>query len=273
VRWRLGQGAPVPSHFGLPFASIIVRWPDIVTAVCHDPNSGLAWISLAALVGLIIQAAFFLRNWRRGDLWWRLGIVYVVLMCCLNEAMWTGAAGGARRLLLPLTLAFNVSARHCRTSLLWLLAGNVALVAGALSFFYPPDPLLDIAPIRAAGFARVVDSGNNWYLAEQSQRHSWSWSKGSARLDIDAWPRSARLLRAEFDLRSLAARTVIVRQAGRELWRGPVGERPVHVRISCQLEQGRAVLDFATDSPAVTADAAPKDRLLAFAVYDLRLTA
>ena len=62
--------------------------------------------------------------------WWRVGIAYVGLMCILGPAVWDGHQFAASRVLLPLTVAFNV--QLARMGGFWPLAilGNVSVVAG-----------------------------------------------------------------------------------------------------------------------------------------------
>jgi hypothetical protein len=268
VCWRLGSFEPVASHLAWPFGSFLCKWQDSLDAVLHGQSLGMAWIGFAALVGVTVQSAFFLLRWREDAAWWRLGIAYIVLMCFMDDSMWRGAAGGATRLLLPLTLAFNVLARRCCASPAWLLAGNLAVAAGFSSLFLPSDPPSDMAPVRAAGFAQLSDPDGGWHEIEQSARHSWSWSRSSARLTIETWPHNAKSLSVSFSLRSLTQRTVIVRQDGQVVWSGGVNRAYTPVTIPCRVVDGRAVLDLATDTPPVQETSVPYARVLAFAIYD-----
>ncbi|HZL46582.1 MAG TPA: hypothetical protein VFC28_10180 [Opitutaceae bacterium] len=271
VGWHLGSVRQISTHLAWPFGAMLNTWLESLTAVLQGQDLGLAWIGLAALFALTVQAAFFLHYWREGEPWWRLGIASVVLMCFLDDAMWMGAAGGVTRQLLPLTFAFNIFARRCRAPAAWLLAGNLAVVTGILSAFYPPDPPSDMAAIRAAGVARLSGTDQDWMAGERSPRHTWSWSRGSTRLNLETWPHASQLLLADFTLRSLTPRIVIIRQDGQELWRGTVSRNYTRARFSCRLTEGHALLDMVTDSPAVLERSGPEARTLAFAVYDPRL--
>jgi hypothetical protein len=179
-----------------------------------------------------------------------------------------GAAGGATRLLLPLTLAFNILARRIHASLAWLLAGNLAIVAGFFSLFLPPEAPSDMAAIRTAGFAQLTSPDNGWYQVETSARHTWAWSRGSARLDVDAWPRGANRLVISVSLRSLSPRTVVIRQGGQVMWTGTVDREYNRVTFPCSLTDGHALLDLQTDIPGVVEGSAPDKRTLAFAILD-----
>jgi len=63
----------------------------------------------------------------------------------------------------------------------------------------------------------------------------------------------------------------VIRQDGRETWHGLVGTERSPQSIPVHLVDGRATLEFSTDLPAC-AERRPAARLLAFAVYDPRLT-
>ena len=273
VAWHVGSARQIFENLAWPFGSFLDRWSDGLAAIFQFRDIGLAWVGLVVLLAFTVQAAFFLRYWREGDPWWRLGVAFVVLMFLLNDSMWVGAAGGVSRLLLPLTLAFNLLARRCRAPAAWLLAGNLGVAAGFLSLFFFSDPLTDMAAVRAAGFAQISGADNGWFEGEHSARHAWSWNRGSARLDIETWPHSSRPVAFSFALRSLTPRTVTIRQDGKELWRGEVGRNYIPVRIACHVAEGRAFLDMATDSPAVPDRSGSDARRVAFAIYDPCLAA
>jgi hypothetical protein len=64
--------------------------------------------------------------------WWRIALGYIVLMLVIDRVLWDPATGAITRVMLPLTVAFNVLlAREPRGSRLvpWLVAGNLHVVA------------------------------------------------------------------------------------------------------------------------------------------------
>jgi len=89
---------------------------------------------LLILGPLAIQAAYIIarvRRWR--DPWWRVGAGYVLLLLVLGGVLVTPATGAITRVLLPLTVAFNVMLM--RESTWWrfwplLVAGNLDVVPG-----------------------------------------------------------------------------------------------------------------------------------------------
>ena len=266
--WRFGLKVQEFWHFDMPAISYLGEWFDSIEAIFQGRNLMMAWASLLILAGLTVQGVYFVRHRCRDEPWWRLGAASVVLLLFLNRTMWMGAASGAERLLLPLSLAFNVLVRRSRASAAWLLAGNLAVVAGFPGLFYPLEPSSGVAAIRAAGSAQIATLGRDWSVAEQNLLHTWSWSRSSARLQIETWPHRSQHLAVRFALRSLAPRTVIIRQDGQELWKGAVDGHLSPVQFTCRVTAGQAVLQLVTDSPAVVGDNGPDARALAFAVYD-----
>jgi hypothetical protein len=273
VCWRIGSARQIAGPIAWPFGGILDIYLNNLASIFQGSRLGIAWIGFIALVGITVQAAFFPCRCHDDGPWWRLGMAYVVLMCFLDDSMWRGGAGGATRLLLPLAMAFNVLARRNRVSPAWLLAGNLAVVAGFSSLFFPPDPPSDMAPIRAAGFAQLSDPDGNWYEIESSARHTRAWCRKSARLDIETWPHDNAPLVVSFNLDSLTPRTVIIRQDKQELWSGAVSRNNARATFSCRLTNGHAMLDLATDPPVVAEAVGPYARTSVFAIYDPFFTA
>jgi hypothetical protein len=89
---------------------------------------------LLILGPITVQAAYIVTRVRRyQDPWWRVGTGYVLLLLALDRVLVTPATGAITRVLLPLTVAFNVLLM--RDSAGWrfwplLLAGNLDLIAG-----------------------------------------------------------------------------------------------------------------------------------------------
>ena len=90
--------------------------------------------AVLSVIGLTTQAVFIATHRRPGDRWWRLGAIYAFMMLFLGTPVWEGYNSAAMRVLLPLTLAFNVLAYRNRAPLLWLLIGNLTIPAGPVAF-------------------------------------------------------------------------------------------------------------------------------------------
>jgi hypothetical protein len=193
-------------------------------------------------------------------------------MAMIGTAVWEGYPGACTRVLLPLTLAFNLLAHRTRAALAWLILGNLGVGAGFLVLRDFPVNTHELFAGRTGGAATVIQIDSGWFGAEHTPKHVWSWSSGRSQLALRTWADAPVQAQLDFSLRSLAPRTVILRSAERELWRGQVGEKTARFSIPLTLLPGDTRLEFSTDSPAIRESANADARALAFALYDPRLS-
>jgi hypothetical protein len=273
IRWRIGPADAGWANLSLPVSGLIEKTATALTDLTLLEDSLLAWTTLGAVVGIAVQAAFFAARWRQfAESWWRVGAAYAALMLTLGTAVWEGYPGAFTRVLLPLTLAFNVLAHRTRAALAWLILGNLGIAAGFLVLRDFPVNTRELSAGRSGGVATVVHTGDGWFGAERTAKHLWSWSSGRSQLVIETWAEAPVVARLDFSLRTLAPRNVIIRQGDRELWRGPVGEKTAPHSISLRLAPGRTNLEFYSETPPTSESPHPDARALAFALYDLRLS-
>jgi hypothetical protein len=119
--WLGGIGGAGSRNFAAPLSAFAVKWhdtlvqlhtawpqklanPNVLKAMLSDENV----MSMAVLISLTVQFLFFVLrpSWR--DPWWRVAAAYSVLMIFLGDAVWEGYPGATSRVLLPMTLAFNI---------------------------------------------------------------------------------------------------------------------------------------------------------------------
>lgn len=90
--------------------------------------------ALCILGSLVVQAAYIVARVRRyQDPWWRIGAGYVLLLLVLDRVLVMPATGAITRVMLPLTVAFNVLLMQESPSWrfwLILLAGNADVIPG-----------------------------------------------------------------------------------------------------------------------------------------------
>lgn len=274
LRWQVGGLNPGWGNFALPVVGLVGKWQDSLQAIFHgNPDHvSLAWTALLAVAGVSVQLLFFAVHRSPEDRWWRVGALYAALLLCLGNAVWEGFPGAFTRVLLPLTLAFNIVAVRRRAALPWLVAGNLAVAAGLQMFLQPPTDPVELAASRSRGIGLIARTESGWYGVEHTSRHQWSWSSGHGKLQLKTWPAVSGPVEFHGFLRSVAPCAVTVSQAGVVLWRGEAKTAKTEFRFSCTVQAGRGELEFATDAPGVPESAAPDARRLAFAVYDARLT-
>ena len=91
------------ANLGRPPGALIEKLGADVSAVRHNGDWLLTWTTLAATVGLVVQAMYFAARPRLDDAWWRIGASYAALMLCLGTTVWEGFPGAATRVPFNLT--------------------------------------------------------------------------------------------------------------------------------------------------------------------------
>jgi hypothetical protein len=108
--WTLGFPASEAGlrNFGAPLAAYFTKWSVTLRDLQQGGWDSWARLSLLTLVAVTTQAVFFIRHrdWRSA--WWQLGAVYALFMTCLGDAVWEGHPGAIGRVVVPMTVAFNV---------------------------------------------------------------------------------------------------------------------------------------------------------------------
>lgn len=220
-----------------------------------------------ALAALMLAGYYAVYLLSPHDLSWHLNSSLVRLLLQL----WPLAIAGAC-LWLPAGAA-DASAAHARRGLVraGFAVANVALALGLVFACSRQLAADELAAWRRDGVDARIGLGEGWHGIERHEREVWAWSAGHAslRLHVAGVSGAARL---RLSLRSLAPRTVTIRQGDRVLWQGSVGETLVPIEIApFALTPGHGTLDFSTDAPGVAEAAAHGGRSLAFAVYNVRL--
>jgi hypothetical protein len=265
---RIGPPTLGVGNFEWPGSGFVGKWRAATGAIGHLDNPTLAWLSLLATFGLTVQAGYVVLRPKFADAWSRMGLAYVVLLLLIGGAVWEGYPGAAQRVLLPLVLAFNVLAVRRRAPLVLLLVGNLGVLSGLYALTDHPYDDRELLAQRRGSAACIIRLGDGWFDRESGPRHLWAWSAGDSRLDFESWPRTGRTLEFGFRLFSLAPRTVVIREGGRELWRGAVGPHVVPVQIPVATASGHAQVEFDTPEPGVPENANPDARRLTFGLYD-----
>ena len=258
----LWQVAREPGNAGLnnfspPFVGYVHKWSETLRELRADGWSSPARWSLLLLLSLTVQfLTVFLRpQWT--CLWWRIGASYAVLMVFLGDGVWEGFPGAAARVLLPLTLAFNVVVPRGRWwAMVLLVAGNLTVLSvasqmtapGSESYRLEGTPA--IAGDPAGGQPVTVAFDAQWYESGQSTFEYWRWSRGSAGIVIHNRRAAPIEVDLEFDLRAIDERAVRVFQDHTLRWEGRVGRESRTVRLPrIALAPGDNAWRFETDAP------------------------
>ncbi len=271
VLWRIGPGNPGIDNLTLPVMGFVEKWLEAIYSVGLHPDWPLTVSTLLCTLGLTVQAVYLITHRDLASGWWRLGAGYTVLMFCLGRAVWEDFPGAATRVLLPLTLAFNVIAHRSRAATTWLLLGNLTVLAGLVALRDPPTNPRELAALSSRGVAGIAEIGGGWHGREADKSHTWLWTARRGTIRIDAWPRADATIELRFQLRALTPRSVVVRQRGRELAQFDIGtSRSTHT-LPVRIEAGQTEIEFLTLAPPTPEGTHPGARELGFALYDPRL--
>jgi hypothetical protein len=270
VRIKFGPAEdPGLGNFTLPFAGY---WEKLRTA-WREANGAesvpLYWATLAVVFALAAQWLFFMLRWRPAERWWRVGMAFAVMLTFLSTPVWEGYPGAATRVLLPMTLAFNVLLPRGARWWPLLLIGNLTVVASGFEFS-PPNEFYVIRGDRGLRAALRVVPSTGWHGPERHLKEQWRWSR--ARAELRLVNKQSTPLRVV--LRGEASAVTQPRQlrvsiGEKLLWGETVGEEPVAMRFGLALPPGETVLIFSTDRPAEKVGTDPRD--LAFRVANLEI--
>jgi len=285
LRLWLGRAGDVGArNITLPFAGLLRKCNDTLAQLWVDgwpvPASSVSKFDVLVLIGLIAQFLFFALRPRWRDRWWRMGAAYAVLMVVLGDAVWEGYPSAAARVLLPMTLAFNLLVPRGRAWIWVILAGNLGVV-GSFDVLKPPGrDGFQVSGPRAlrveASDGRTVEATylpGNWYPpVEKSRLEYWFWSKGTASIAIRNPHPYPVLADISLGVRSNDARSAGLTVDGRALWRGmlvPGVTSPVDLPGTV-LSPGVTLLRFDSDRAASYRGSGDM-RPLAFSVRNLKI--
>lgn len=130
VSLRLPQEAAGTGNFAPPLVAYVDDWIAGVDEAWRYASEFDAWLAVLTTTALTTQAMALLwwRAWR--DPWWRVGVGFALLMLVLGPEVWGGQPAAVTRVVLPMTVAFNVLLPRGRWFWpLWVL-GNANLLHG-----------------------------------------------------------------------------------------------------------------------------------------------
>lgn len=281
LRFWVGRGEDLGDarNFAPPFKALAEKMQQSVSQLLAEGTPSLARFDLLVVAGLLAQFFFFAFRIRWRDPWWRLGAAYAVLMVFLGDAVWENYPSAAARVLLPMTLAFNLLVPKGRWWALLLVVGNLGII-GSSDIFKPPGresyivsgpSALRINPTDGRS-VEAVYSETTWWHPERSRWEFWRWAKGDATITLHNPQPFTLAAHVHFRARSADEREARVLLGGKVLWHAIL---PPKQNIEASLGQlelppGDTVLSFTSDRQA----AFPGNndpRRLSFSVRDFEI--
>lgn len=270
IRLKFGPADdPGLGNFTLPLAGygekLRTAWGE---AFAHD-GAELNWATLGVVIALAAQWLFFVLRWRPDDRWWRVGIVFAAMMTFLSTPVWEGYPGAATRVLLPLTLAFNVLVPRSPRWWALLLAGNLTVAASVFAFSPPHDfyQIRGDAELRTA--LRVV-TPTGWHGPERHLEQKWRWAGERAELRLINTGAAPIGLVVQAKASAVTEpRLLRVSLGEKMMWSETVRGTPQDLRFGFTLPPGETTLVFASDRAAEKVGTDP--RALAFRIANLKL--
>jgi len=258
-KWIGGIGYSGERNFAAPFVGYAEKFKETLTQLLAAGSDPFARMSAYVVVALTVQFLFFALRPRWSQPWWRVAAAYSVLMIFLGTAVWEGYPGAASRVLLPMTLAFNILVPRGWKWWVVLLLGNLTIFASYDALRAPARESFRVdgprALVMAEGSGQMVTAifDNQWHPDERSRLEYWRWSKGAATLTLRNPQPYALLATVSFTIRCNDVRKVGLWQDDYARWERTLekGEmRDVTVR-NMRLEPGDTLWKFETDLPAV----------------------
>jgi hypothetical protein len=282
VRMIVGRGDDIGArNFAGPFVGLAHKLQHTLSSISREryPYPSVAKFDLLVLAGLLAQFLFFAFRMRWSNPWWRLGASYAVLMIFLGDAVWENYPSAAARVLLPMTLAFNILVPRRRLWPILLVVGNLGVFAsadllkppGRESFEVEGPRSLRINP-KDGSVVEAVFGPENWGWQEKSRWDYWRWSMGDSWVAIRNPQPFPIMADIKFRLRAVDLRGATVTLNGRVVWSGLL--QPAEVRkaklAGVELPPGDTVLYFKSDRPSAN-PGNDDPRSLTFSVRDLEI--
>lgn len=111
-------------QLSMPFVAYADAWDRLLRVARRSGFVSIRALPWLAFVGASAQAVYVLAIHKWRSAWWRTGVAFVGLMLVIKAEIWLGAY---LRVLLPLTLAFNLSLPRGRAFWPVFVLGNLGL--------------------------------------------------------------------------------------------------------------------------------------------------
>jgi hypothetical protein len=287
--WLGGTNPAGIGNFSGPFTGVLGKIASVTAGLrsVGHPFPSVAAFDFLVLVGIVAQFLFFAVRVRWRDPWWRVGASYGVLMAFLGSDVWGSYPSAAARVLLPMTLAFNIRAPRGGLWRVLLLVGNLGAI-GSVNLLNPPNreeyfavdgPRELRVNAETGEIVQTVYGARNWCQPERERMRGkstvdyWRWSTGPCSIAIhnpQVFPIVAGL---SFGLATVSPRDASLTVDGAVVWHASL--KPAYdneaIVPRIELRPGDTVLLFESDRPGVPPSASDPTPLV-FSIRDLKIS-
>ena len=269
----VGSSGAGLNNFAWPLQGWLKKAGDLWHAWQFETNRAAVITTVLSFASLSVQLVYLAAKRAVRDPYWRTGAAFGVLMLCLGPAVWgDDLPGAAFRVLLPLTLAFNVMAVRRHAPWIILLLGNLSVGGGVLTMSIVSRDAHEIASGRFHGGTYVMHSSGTWFPAEGRRNQTWAWCPQEGSVTLDTWPRTGAALRVGIAFRGFTSRDLEVSQGGRILWRGVAGEKVQWIELTALPDaKGQYEFTFHSDTAPGRENPQAGGRPLGFALSGVRI--
>jgi hypothetical protein len=221
-----------------------------------------------AVIAVIAQFGFFAFRWRLQDRWWRIGAGFACLMAVLGTAVWEGYPGAFMRVLLPMTVAFNIAIPCGRRWLPLLIVGNLGIFGGIHELAKPLADFCRWEGDKAAISSVTMNLGEGWNEPEAGNGHRWSWCAQHGDLLFENNTGAPVQVGISATIACISPRVVTLEGPSGILWKsGLIAKKAVLQIKTLMLPPGRSMLRFSSNR-AAQQGLGSDTRLMSFAVLD-----
>jgi len=276
---QLGRSENIGSrNFDFPFVGAFEAFLMIIKEAGEKGFPSSSFLTLAILGSLIVQGIYLLARPKVDRVWSRIGIAYAILMLVLGSAVWEGLQA-APRVLLPMTVAFNIVFSR-KTFLLPVLIFANTLTFVGISSFNPPLIEEHYEMVDQSNLAydpvthkySYLEFKRGWSVNEGKKSRYWRWSEGDSIAEFYV-PGNQRV-QAEFQFtpKTITPRNIFLEVNGELVWQAKNEQLYGDVyTIPFVLAPGNNILRFYSPAPPERVGNDPRNLSFALVNYKLRL--
>lgn len=270
VRWKFGPADdPGLGNFTLPLVGLAEKYAAALAMFGREEDPWLSWGTLASVIALTLQMLFFLVRWQPADRWWRVGVVFAIMMLFLGTPVWEGFPGAFTRVLLPMSLAFNIVVPRDRRWLPLLIAGNLSVISTYREYSPPAAEFFRVEVQPGVAGTIHIAPGKGWYGPEEGEGHRWRWASGESTVRIQNGSNAPVALRIHGRLAAPDERRIRVLAGEALVWSGQAVIKATEFRFGFTAPPGETMVRFTSEKPPRNVGTDP--RKLSFNVSNMEI--